>query len=222
MSINVLLPLSEKSVNSPAMVRHCVKIVKPLFSKLILGQFNVITGDQPVYTLGKQIQWKHTDECKDVLWMMGPFHIEMAFISAIGNWLEGSGWVEIFERGSDFTLARVESFLYGNKVKRCRYGHQVSLAAFRKLAGDAFRLETEGSQVIISFTDWADKKKSTSVTAHYWFQLMSLKIILFMFVRSFREANFDMFVCCLKAIVPRLLSLDHVHYASWLPIFIRD
>ena len=123
-------------------------------------------------------------------------------MSAIGNWLEGSGWVEIFERGSDFTLARVHSFLYGNKVKSCCYGHQVSLAAFQKLAGDAFRLETEGSQVIISFTDWTDKKKSTSVTTHYWFQLLSLEIILFMFVRSLRGANFDMFVCCLKDIIP--------------------
>ena len=71
MSNNVLLPLLEESVNSPAMVRHCVKIVKPLVSKLNLGQFAVITGDVPVYTLGKQIQWKHTDKCKDVLWMMG-------------------------------------------------------------------------------------------------------------------------------------------------------
>ena len=113
----LLLPLLEESVNSPAMVRHGVKIVKLLVSKLNPGQFTVITGNQPVYTLGKQIQWKHTDECKDVLWMMGPLHIEMAFMSAIGYWLEGSGWVEIFERGNDFTLTRVESFLYGNKVK---------------------------------------------------------------------------------------------------------
>ena len=50
MSNNVLLPLLEESVNSPAMVRHCVKIVKLLVSKLNPGQFTVITGDQPVYT----------------------------------------------------------------------------------------------------------------------------------------------------------------------------
>ena len=42
--------------------------------------------------------------------MLGGLHIEMAFMSAIGNWLNGSGWVEVFEHGSRFTLARVEAF----------------------------------------------------------------------------------------------------------------
>ena len=116
MSNNIKLPLLEESVNLPAMVCHCVKIVKLLVSKLNPGQFTVITGDQPVYTLGKQIKWKHSDKCKDVLWMMGSLHIEMAFISAIGNWLEVSAWLEIFERASDFTLARVESFFYCKKL----------------------------------------------------------------------------------------------------------
>ena len=86
----------------------------------------MITADQPVYALGKQIQWKYTEECKDIFWMMGPLHIEMTFMNVIGYWLYGSGWVTVFEKGSDFTLARVESCLYVNKVKRCGYGHQVS------------------------------------------------------------------------------------------------
>ena len=62
-SNNVLLPLLEESVNSPAMVRHCVKIMKLLVSKLNPGQFTVITGDQPVYTLGKQIQSTNVKIC---------------------------------------------------------------------------------------------------------------------------------------------------------------
>ena len=31
-----------------------------------------------------------------------------------------------------------------------------------------------------------------------------------------------MFVLCLKAIVHYMFCFDHVHYARWLPIFIRD
>ena len=37
-------------------------------------------------------------EFDKVIWMIGPLHIEMAFISVIGDWLEGSGWVDIFKR----------------------------------------------------------------------------------------------------------------------------
>ena len=58
----------------------------------------LITGDQPVYALGKQVQLMYSLEFDKVIWMMGPLHIEMAFISAIGDWLEGSGWVDISNR----------------------------------------------------------------------------------------------------------------------------
>ena len=37
----------------------------------------------------------------NLVWMMGPLHIEMAFINAIGDWLDwldGSGWCEVFNK----------------------------------------------------------------------------------------------------------------------------
>ena len=62
-------------------------------------------------------------ESDKVIWMMGPLHIEMAFISAIGDWLEGSGWVNTFIRSKINTLGRIESFLGETSVKRSRYAH---------------------------------------------------------------------------------------------------
>lgn len=56
--------------------------------------------------------------------MMDPLHIEMNFINVRGNWLEGSAWVEIFEKEIDFTLGRMESFLHGIKIKLSSYGDQ--------------------------------------------------------------------------------------------------
>ena len=86
--------------------------------------------------------------------MMGPLHIEMAFLNAIGDWLEGSGWVDIFERARFTTVGRIDSFLKGSKVKRNRYAHQVSLASLVKLAKDGFESQTEHS----NYNEW--KKKS--------------------------------------------------------------
>ena len=81
----VLLPLFEESLNSPAMVRHCAKIVKRITNKANPNQVTVITADQPVYALGEQVQWTYTEESKDVFWMMGGLHIEMAYMNAMGN-----------------------------------------------------------------------------------------------------------------------------------------
>ena len=88
MSNKFSLPLLEESINSPAVVRHCVNILKLIISKVNQYQINVIKAYHPVYTLGKQIHWEYTEECRDVFWMMGPLHIEMAFMNAVENWLE--------------------------------------------------------------------------------------------------------------------------------------
>ena len=36
--------------------------------------------------------------------------------------------------------------------------------------------------------------------------------MVFMLVRSFREANLDMLIVAMKGIVPLYFTLDHVHY----------
>ena len=194
-----LLPLLEESINSPAMVRHCANVLIRITNYLNANQTTLVTADQPVYALGKQIQWRYPNE-GNIFWMLGGLHIEMTFMSAIGNWLNGSGWVEVFEHGSRFTLARVESFLYGNKVKRCRYAHQVSLAIFLQLLQEVY-LE-ECPEKLISCDEWLLQKCETSVNAFHWVKVISLQTTLFMFVRSLLEANFEMYISSLKAIIP--------------------
>jgi hypothetical protein len=41
--------------------------------------------------------------------MMGSLHVQMAHLSAIGGWLEGSGWVEAL-MANITTTGRIESF----------------------------------------------------------------------------------------------------------------
>ena len=107
---STLLPILLESVNSPAVVRHCMKIIKQLTQHLNLSQKQIIiTRDQPVYALGKKVQWMFPDQFRDVLWMMGPLHIEMAFLDAIGNWLDRSGSTNSFGRAKITTTYQIES-----------------------------------------------------------------------------------------------------------------
>ena len=45
----------------------------------------VITADQPVYPLAKQVQWIHPNRFKNFVWIMGPLHIEMALLNALDD-----------------------------------------------------------------------------------------------------------------------------------------
>ena len=135
---STLLPLLEESINLVTMVRHCMNLLINLTNHLNPGQVTVVTADQPVYALGKQVQWRFPETYKNTLRMLGPLHIEMAFLSAIGGSLKGNGWTQALEKDNISNTGRIESFLSGKKVKRTRYAHQVSLAVLLQLAEKAF------------------------------------------------------------------------------------
>ena len=157
-------------------------------------------------------------ECIDIVWMMGPLHIEMVFLNVLGYWLNDSGWCTIFEKSKVSIAGKIESFVKGNHVKRSRYAHQISLASLVKLAKIAFDKQTEDT----SYNDWKNNLSMKCATANYWFTVIDLEKKLFMFVRSLREAKFHLFVRCVDDLIPWLFALDHVNYARWLPVFLHD
>ena len=63
---------------------------------------------------------------------------------------------------------------------------------------------------------------ASSVNATYWFTVIQLEILLFMLVRSVREANFDLLLRCLQDIIPWLFAMDLVHYSRCMSVFIHD
>ena len=69
------------------MVAHCMRVLRKLTQHLNPTQIPVITGDQPVYVLMKQVQWQFPSEFGEEHFFvgMGGLHIEMAMLSIIGN-----------------------------------------------------------------------------------------------------------------------------------------
>ena len=53
-----MLPLINESINSEAVVRHCLKIIMKAVQDLNPGQIAIVTADQQVYALAKQVQWQ--------------------------------------------------------------------------------------------------------------------------------------------------------------------
>ena len=51
---------------------------------------------------------------------------------------------------------------------------------------------------------------------------MQLEVILISFVRSLRQDNFELYIESLKKLAPWMFALDHINYARWLPVHLRD
>ena len=76
------------------MVRHCMDAIIKVSNQVHPSQVPIITADQPVYALGKRIQWMYPEEYGEakIIMSIGCLNIEMAYVRAIGDWLGGSGW----------------------------------------------------------------------------------------------------------------------------------
>ena len=56
----------------------------------------------------------------------------------------------------------------------------------------------------------------------FWSSTLDFQLTLFMFVRSIRERNFDLYRTSLIALMPWFFALDHPNYSRWLSMHIRD
>ena len=80
------------------MIKHSFNVIKRAVHHLNPEQIPVITFDQPLHALAKQIQWIWPDEYGEGKYvvMFGGLHIEMADLKTLEDctWLRGSGWVQ--------------------------------------------------------------------------------------------------------------------------------
>ena len=61
--------------------------------------------------------------------MFGGLYVKMAALGTLGDWLQGSGWVEALVHAEITTAGTANSFLRAAHVARTRRAHQVTAAA---------------------------------------------------------------------------------------------
>ena len=210
------------------MIKHSFYVVKSAVEHLNPGQTLVLTFDQPLYAMAKQVQWKWPEdygEDKFVI-MFGGLHIEMAALKTIGDWLKGSGWVQALVQAEITTAGTADSFLRASHVARTRRAHQITAAALYILkhrAYDRYRLTcTSDGQDVLGFKHWCDWREQVCPQFQYWAIVMELELCIMVYVRSLRQGSFTMYLDALTELVPWFCALDHTNYARWIPVHLRD
>ena len=76
------------------MIRHSLDVIKKTTDLINPGQAPVVTVDQSLFAIAKNIQWKWPlvyEEEKFVI-LFGGLHIELAALKTLGDLLQCSGW----------------------------------------------------------------------------------------------------------------------------------
>lgn len=69
---------------------------------------------------------------------------------------------------------------------------------------------------------WLQEMVRKSPTFQYWNTILRLELLVLLFVRAHREADFSLYVSSLKALAKWFFALDHPNYARWVPVHIQD
>ena len=90
-SISSLMPLLRDQAHDVATIKHSLEKIKEAVFFLIPTQGPVVTLDQPLFALAKQIQWTWPNEFENFVFILGGLHIEMTLLKVIGQILSNSG-----------------------------------------------------------------------------------------------------------------------------------
>jgi len=224
---SALLPLFLESAHTVAMIKHSMDVINNAVKHLNPGQTPVITFDQPLYALAKQIQWKWPEKYGDEKFviMFGGLHIEMAALKTVGDWLKGSGWVQALVQAGITTPGTADSFLQAAHVARTRRAHQVTVTALyilKRRAYDCYCQTVGEEESLLEFKDWCNQREQACPHFHYWAIVMELQLCLLVYVRSLRQPSFTMYLDALTELAPWFHALDHTNYARWIPVHLRD
>ena len=223
-----LLPLFRDQAHSVAMIRHAMDVVKAAINELNPGQIPVVTLDQPLYAIAKQVQWNWPDTHGEDLFvvMLGGLHTEMAALKTAGDWLQDSGWTQALVQAEIASAGTADSFLRAAHVSRTRRAHQVTVAALHILQHRAYDIYNERAtardEEPLEFEAWCDQRAAACPQFQYWATVLNLELCILLYIRSLRESNFTLYMDTLPELAAWFAALDHIHYARWLPVHIRD
>ena len=185
-----LLPLFHDQAHSIAMIRHLMNVVKKAVDILNPGQVPIITVDQPLFTIAKQIQWNWTASHGEdqFIVMFGGLHIAMAAFKTIGNLLDSSGWTGALVQANVVTPGTAESFLSVTHMTRTRRAHQIMASSLYHLLQKAYlaycsSLGEERNQSPLE--DWCSSRAKLYPQFKFWLLILQLELAVLVSLRLF-------------------------------------
>ena len=137
----------------------------------------------------------------------------MTYFSALGDWLDCSGWVAAITN-SEIAKGGVRE----PKVLQTRYDRQVRLCVLEILLKRAYNEEA----LTKPFKEWKRNKENKYPQFKFWSVTCNMEMLLLRSVRSLRSKNFKLFVESLEEMLPFFFAIDHLNYARWLSLHQKD
>eukprot|EP00732_Lithocolla_globosa_P005625 Lithocolla_globosa_v1_NODE_5933_length_1161_cov_5.328210.p1 type:complete len:339 gc:universal NODE_5933_length_1161_cov_5.328210:1076-60(-) len=197
-----VLPMFREKAATFSMVKHGMIVISNSIKFVNPGQIPVMQVDQPIFAIAMEVQWTYNEilgEDKFVV-TFGRLHLEKAFLSVLGDLLEGSGWENVITQAEIATSGTANSFLSATNITRTRNAHQVTLVALVELRKQAYE-KSSAFDIGMSMDDWIQEQEPVFETFAVWNIVIGLQLDFFIFIRSLREGDYLLELLMLETLV---------------------
>ena len=151
--------------------------------------------------------------------MFGGLHIEMAAFRTIGDWLEDSGWMSALVEADITSPGTADSFLKHPTWRECSSGYSWQFVHLHEHMVWQIQRGFDCKWSTRAFDIWRNRCIQERPQFQYWSTTLDFELTILSFVRSLREANFQLYI---DSLLPWFVTLDHTPYSRWLPVHVRD
>ena len=149
--------------------------------------------------------------------MLGSLHIKDKIYQMLGKLIRDSGWEWVFTKAGVLTSGKVSSALNDGHIKRSRYTHQVSVAAFTIMKRKAYnQYSTEawakGQGLVKTFEKWSADCIEKYPMFFFWQLVIDFQLLLMRFIRSLREGDFELQVQVCDELGDWAFAFDRPNY----------
>ena len=213
--------------------------------------FVLLTGDQPVYTLIVQLVNEGSGKFDKIIPILGPFHTQVAFITAISKRFEGSGLSDIFVSAGIIADKSVDQAMRGKHFRRIVRALQLTYEAFQRkiiqkgidnglkcpdhVKAQITKLRNQQYHDLNMLRECIkhdpefrqfqescyDRIEKTPMT-EYWLSFMTMVETLIMNIHAVKVKDWSLFKDSLRLMIPWLQIYDKLHYGKWLTNFWSD
>ena len=170
-------------------------------------KYTIFTADQQLYAIVLNIISCNPERWKFFIPRLGGMHWLMSFIGACGSLMKGSGLHQYLSSA----FAGVNKMLVGKKFPMNM--RALRLAAIEILRDHVDLENITGYDDLISALDSLSEK---SILAEHWIEnLIKPVLLMMMFVKAEREADFALHLFCCKMMMPYFFAAKHVNYARY-------
>ncbi|KMQ89802.1 hypothetical protein RF55_10523 [Lasius niger] len=185
--------------------------------------------DEGVYHIAKHIQMIRKEEFRNLVIMLGNFHLLKVLLACVGKYLRDSGVEDLFVETKAYGVCTVNQVMNETSYARSMKGFQMLVMqnTIKEKAYDETKcifgqIKNQMGNFASDFELFIERRSDESPLFKYYNNVLKMIQLIQDSVRADREGNWKLHIETVGKAQPLFHALDRSNYARWCSVYFND